>query len=364
MENNTTNTQSVEQQTPVNQSVAMQDVVQGTQYVEQPKANAALNIPPLFADEGESMTEEHEPSGEQNTKTEEQVAEKHDAAPAQEADGEEEGVETSEAGTAGEKPPKGYVPYSALHEERMARKQAAEQLAVAANQNAELIQRLQEAENIISALQSEGKTIEPQEFRYLSQAEYDKLVEEDPAEALRYINRVREFERLDAQRQMIAARESMIIDDAYRMAQADAPEVFTDPEYASQLMDFAEQKGFPKSYMAALTNPNTRLVTPDGKHEIVLGPAAAGIVMLLNRYFKDSKNGSTPESVRKQLEEELTGKITKELIGKLKKQGGDFRDLETVPLAKEPDEHKSAEPVTEESYARMTPEQRRAFLGG
>lgn len=356
----------------------------GSEHIQQPTTGERLEVAPLFGDEsvseaqlrGEVETSDQkttpetkkEPAAQDTKQTEkttetETPIEKETEKPEHEEEKEAETAdETGEAG-AQEKPPKGYVPLQALREERHARQALQEESALLLNQAQELQARLQAAENIIRTMQEEGKQIPRpkgvEDFRELSETEFEELMEEDPAQAMKYLHQLEKHREQTKQINEIKAKENAIIQQSYQMAMEQAPEIFSDPQYHTTLIDCATEAGIPKAYLAALTNPNTRLLLSDGVSEVILGPAAAGITLLIDRYYKALNNTRQQET---KLRENIKKEVAKELLQKLKTEGG-FKNLDMLSTAQgETDNTKGM--FTEETYARMSPEQRRAALGG
>jgi hypothetical protein len=352
---------------------------EGTEHVDQNPGKEKWGGPSLFADEtitdavlrdGEPPKEE-KPAGEQK--------ETPDAtAKAGEAEGQppaepgkvaekEAKPDDKKADAAAEKPPAGYVPLAALHEERGKRQKVSEENAFLFNQNTELRAELDSSRQAIEAMQAEGKVIPRGPgagFKVLSKPEFEELKDNDPTAAVEYLYDLQIFqEQRKAAEQHMAAATSMV-QAAYREISEDIPEIYAeDGAYAGKLIEFAAENGIPKQLLPVLTNPNTVVQTNSSKAPVILGNGAAALVRFINNMYK-ARGAENVEALREQIRADLETEVTAKIMEKIKKAGkADFRDLD-VPTDGSATDRDTMQPITEESYARMTDADRRKFLGG
>ena len=252
-------------------------------------------------------------------------------------------------------------------------------------------QKLQELEQQIAALQSgapgseqqgqqqgqqqEGQDSEFGDFKMLSDEEFDKLVQDDPVEAIKYQNKLmryrdrqREQTVTQAQRQVQQQREQAVIDEAAQAMSEAAPGIFDEnSSIKEELSRFAYENGFQSEYLGYLTDPRTRVIPPDQSDPIVLGKGAAEVVgMINNAHQRVSK--ADPDSVRDQVknevEQELREKITQELTEKFKEgSAGRSPGLGDAPSGGQDVPVDTKKTYTEDEWMQLSPEARSRLLG-
>lgn len=253
------------------------------------------------------------------------------------------------------KPPKGFVPHQALNQERVRRQELS-------RENAELKARLLEQE------QAKMKDL-PQDFQFKSEEELAELMEEDPVEALVYIRQEQkallaksQSEKTQQLESELKAETEYLVNSAWEDMRESIPELFdekTSADFNSKLTDHAiKSGGFKKYDLSLLTSPATKVLTPDGRIQ-VLGPAAANITKLISNSYKSSSS----DNIRQEIESQLREEITKDLISKFKSSGGkfDFKTLEQAPSRGKKD---FSTPVHEDDWMELSDDEEERLLMG
>lgn len=317
--------------------------------------NEGLELGPLFESEvvsdadlkGESTTEESpaasEPSGEQAEKTE-QAAEKEEATP------EEKAVE---------KPPAGYVPHEALKQER---------------------QKAQSLKAELKAMQAQlDKLTKPVEgdkfkdFKPLSVDEFKQLQEDSPDEASVYLyeynqymeSRANKAEVEESARQAESAIKELVIDGSQEIERIFPGFHEGKNDEAVQVAQYGVDKGLNPDLLFDLTNPGTKIVTHDGT-QYILGRGAADIARFIKSY-RDTATSLNETELRKKVEAELRQSIEsdakKQVIDKLKFDDG-YKSLDSATTTSDKSIKQRSGTVTESEFARMSPAEQAALLGG
>lgn len=260
-----------------------------------------------------------------------------------------------------EKPPAGYVPHAALHEQRMLRQELSQEVA-------ELRQELADIK---------GKDLKPDKdaFKVLSDEEFDELAEEDPAEAVKYerqLNKhLREQEAIDAKNKASEdqyRQDQAIINQSIERMEKAVPGLYEEGSPVNQeLGQFAIENGFDPDFLGAMTSPSTLILPPKAKNAVLLGDGAAGLVSMIYK-LRSAIKVNDPEALRAQIkteiEKELTETITKQLMAKFKSQTGmEFKSIGDVPGASDEIPSASGGFTTEAQYANMSQTQRDKLLG-
>ena len=235
------------------------------------------------------------------------------------------------------KPPAGFVPLKALQEERTKRKELATQLV-----------ELQEA---VDLLGKEEKTeTKENEFAILSDDDLETLIEDDPQEALRYQVRLQKHQAKQRAVNLAKQSEDLNISEAVVEIQQVLPDIYDENSTsATELADFAVSKGFDPDYLPLLTDPRTKLITPDGKTKMVLGVGAASVISILHN-MKNQQSVSETD-VRTKLEKEITEQVTKQILAKMK---GDAVPMSINDLPGASEEISGDTILTEAQMARMS----------
>ena len=262
-----------------------------------------------------------------------------------------------------DKPPEGFVRKEALSEARTKLRVANDEIASLRTQLA--------TKPAVQPQADEGKW---KDFKVLSDAEYDQLVEDDPIEAQKYSHRFLQYQRVQDQKKQAEveteqskAKMKSLVDQTVSKIREAIPGIYDeDSEVASQLAEFAVEHGFEDdAYLDAMTNPATLIVPPGQDKSYLLGPGAASLIKLINNLRAKTADASDPaklrEEITKELEPKLREQITTELVAKFKGAGKEsFKSLTEVPGSG--DKPGKAGPVTEEEWAKLSPEERERRL--
>ena len=298
----------------------------------------------------ESGDEENaEPPASDENKTDDDKDEETETETETEDNSEGTEEETSEQETEPEptKPPKGFVPYKALAEERNKRKELAQQLA-----------ELQEAVEMLGTKEADKE----EEFKQLSDEELETLIEEDPQEALRYQVRLQRHQAKQRAINIAKNRDEMAISEGVVEIQTVLPDIYEEgSKTATELADFAVENGFDPDYLPLLTDPRTKLIAPDGKTRMVLGTGAASVIRILNEMR--NKASVDTESLRHEIEKEITEKVTQQILAKMKK-GESSTAVSINDLPGSPEEIRGDTVLTEAEMAKMSKDELDAYLRG
>jgi len=330
----------------------------------------------LFSDEArasdEQLKEEAKPEDKKPSEVKEEVKPDSKAAPPKpEGDlkkepekKEEPKKEAKEEKKKEEKPPEGFVRKEALAESRA-------KLRAVSDENARLKAQLAAKPPVQEAPADESKW---KNFKVKTDEELEQLIEDDPIEAQKYQAKLHKFERYqdgkrEAQKEaeQSKVRFQSLVDQTVTRIKEAVPGIYDeDSEVSSQLAEFAVQHGFEDdNYLDAMTNPATLIVPPGQDKSYLLGPGAAAFIKLLHTLRAKLSTASDPaklkEEITKELEPKLREAITTELVSKFKDAGtGKFKSLTDVPGSG--DKPEKVGPLTEEAWARLTPDEREKYL--
>ena len=335
--------------------------------VEEKKSYSADDFDGLFGDESKPTEEELQGIEPAEPKKEE-PQEKKEEPPDSEAKGEEKAEEPKEEVKEEEpkepdKPPAGFVPHQALTEARNQIKALREEIQTLKERPPESVKPPPSTDD------SKWK-----DFKVLSDDEFSELVEDDPTEALKYQNKLRQFERYaeakeQAQRQQTEAQkrtESFVREWTGKISEA-VPGIYDEgSEVGRQLAVFAEEMGFDDpTYLETMTDPRTLIVPPGSNQSYVLGPGAAGLIKLLANAKKKISSAADQKKLReeitKELEPQILERVTKELTAKFKGTAG-YKSLTTVPGGGE--EVTDGTILSETEWAKLPKEKREKLLSG
>lgn len=346
---------------------------------EIPSTDTSLDTPieeltPLFDEQAPSEAELSGDSTEEATATEkkeEGAAEETEKAEGEAETSEKEPAEketksaeeeTKEEVKADGKPPAGYVPHAALHEERVARQ--------------ELRQEVADLRQELAGIKQAKEVPAEDAFKVMSDEEFDELAEEDPSKAVKYQRNLdRHLRAKDVETAKDSARgeqnrqDQHIINSSFAKMDAAVPGLRDESNSVNgDLRQFAVENGFDADFLSVMTAPGT-LILPEGAEKaVLLGDGAAGLVDMIYR-LQSSSVKNDPKTLRAtikaELLKELTPKITEELMKKFKSPAhgaADFKSLGDVPGGTS-DGIVSTGGFTEAQYAAMPPEQRDKLLG-
>ncbi len=336
---------------------------------EGPKAQ---DFPPLFEDESKSLSEEDLTGDEKTPKSEEKAAtspSKGDENPPKEKAPEEEKDEPKEKEGAVEKkidekpksepvdddkPPEGFVPHGALHEERIKRQHLS-------GENETL-----RAE--IAELKSTPKAPKDGDFKVLSDAEFQELLEEDPTEAILYDRRLRVHEAGEAREADVQRTEEAIINQSTQAMREAVPQIY-DPDSTinDDLSRFAVEQGFDEQSLPVLTDPRTKIIPPGSNEPVLLGNVAVGQVKMLYNLYKrgdNSDRAAIEKEVTERVTKEVTDKVTKEIMAKFNATPSlEYHSLGDIPGSGD-EPFDVSKNLTEKQIDNLSEAQRRRYLGG
>lgn len=272
-----------------------------------------------------------------------------------------------------EKPPAGFVPQEALHEERSKLKSVRAEL----EQSVAEVKRLSAELKTVTTRKPDDKEAEEfKDFKPLSTAEFNELVDEDPDAAQKYTYQHQRYSeylksKQEGERAEIEAKrsEENIINSAGARIDEMLPGVFKgENDLAKKLGEFATENGVSPPVVDILTNPKTKVITDDGRH-LLLGHGAAELVGLLKSAFEKVSAVPDENSLREKIIEEVTpeieARLQKELIAKLQNDPSGFVSLDDAPGSDKRESKPSVTGImTESDYARMSESERQAMLGG
>lgn len=262
------------------------------------------------------------------------------------------------------KPPPGFVPHQALHEERLMRRELAAE-----------VERLRRENDLLSALPKDAPPDSPSDFKVLTEEEENILMSEDVVAYNKYARDLRKHQDAQSLKVRQEAHEKSVTDTSYRQMAAAVPGLFDEAsDINAKLTDFAAQNGIVPEVLSVLTNPKVKLMIPGRATPVLLGPATAAIVDFIHKSYQRSSAPSTdPASLRQSIEAELrtsltdeitkkvTADITKQLTDKFKTNPSGFRSIGDTPGSGDIPKTGS---FSEADFRRMTPEQQRMALGG
>ena len=320
------------------------------------------------SDEPETKKKEDEGEKEEGkTKTEKTQEPKKGQAKEKETEeeskpAEEESQKVKDKGSE-DKPPKGFVPLAALRESRELITGLRDDLQTAQKEIAELKK----------GTATKKQTSEEEEFKILSDEEFDQLAEDDPMEALRYERKLRRFE----QAQLIklqqeedvkksASKNQELIDKAIQKVSEAIPEFFDETSNVSdEICGWVEKQGLNDKLISIISDPATLIWGPDEQKPVILGEGAADIVKILFK-VKQEIDKADPEKLRAEIEKELREKLTKEIsadvLKKVKSEGAKFVSLDET-RGGETEVETTGSLLTEADYAKLDSKEREKLLG-
>ena len=332
----------------------------------------AQDFPPLFEDESEALTEEQLTGDEEALESEEEAAspppEGDEKPPEEKAS--EEGDDTppgdkppedkppeDEAKEDG-KPPEGYVPLAALHEERGKRQYLSTELET-------LKAEIKELKDVPQA-PKEG------EFKVLSDKEFQDLLDEDPTEAILYDRRLRVHETGLSQKAEAQRADQAIIDQSARLMREAIPQIYdSNSTINNDLSKFAVEQGFDEQYLPVLTDPRTKVIPPGSNEPVLLGDVAVGQVKMLYNLYQQKSNSGDRAAIDKEIEvavakdrKETTDRVTKQIVAKFKATPTqDYHSIGDIPGGGD-EPFDVSKTLTAAQVDKLSETQKRQYLGG
>lgn len=330
------------------------------------EAQATGTFEPLFdtetISEAELMGEETE-EAKDKPKAQEKPSETKEAEPSPPID-EKEATEDASDGTgeAG-KPPKGFVPIQALHQERGQRQVLSQEVS---QLRAEL-EAFKTAKKAVEATHGAPKDVE--EFKVLSEQEFNELLEEDPVEAIKYDRKFRAYEARQAEQAKAKQSDQAMIDQSMGMMAEAVPGLYDqDSDVNQRLSEFAVENGFTDlDGLALVTDPRTRVLPANGGNPKPLGQAAASLVLMLNNLFQEASKppDKGAQDAQTKLEQRIREQVTQELLSKIKQPAGtEHRSLGDVPGDAGADASALEKVLSETEFSRLSEADQRRLLGG
>lgn len=282
------------------------------------------------------------------------------------------------------KPPRGFVPLEAVREARGENRHLKGENQTLQSENQELKTQLAALNDKVDKLGNDGKPDSgdvPPDFKVLSEQEFQDLTEEAPGEAIVYLNNLHAFRDAEAASAKKAAEEKAAsdalternnaaqasIDEAYDRMEEVLPGLFgEDNTVGNEIADFAESMGFTED-LHVLTDPGTVILTPGSDEPVVMGNMAAEMLsMFVNIKGKMAERGSKKDTVRAEIEKEVTAKVTKELLAKFKEKGESaFKSVSSLQ-GTDVDQAQDfkGQNLTEAELSKLTPEEYERYLAG
>jgi hypothetical protein len=296
--------------------------------------------------EAELRGEEPAPEGEESAAPQPQEKEETPTKPQEEVEEKEKPKH--------EKPPIGFVPKEALKEERT-RRQALQ---------SEIADLKAKVEELARAKEAPPVPDEFDEFKVLTQEEYENLVDDDIVEAQKYLHKLNRYEKRQAEKYQQKATEAQhkkyyidMLQDTKKSMEDAIPGLFDeDDPINDNLVSFAKEHGMDDGYLYLLSNPATRIVDTEGR-TYYMGQGSVGILkMIYNLYNKTS-------NIEPALRKKLTDELSVELAKKIKNGGSTYTSIGDLQKAGT-DDFDVSKTLSESELSKMSPEKRRKYLGG
>lgn len=279
-----------------------------------------------------------------------------------------------------QKPPKGFVKLVALQEARDENKFLKGEIA---KLKVQAFEAAQAKKPETQPLVSENEVKEFENFKQLTEEEFEDKFEDDQSGGLKYLQKLSKFQdfqrrqtdqqlqEANSQRELeaIALELQNVYDTTAEQMETILPGIFDDSAVQTELSDFAADIGFTDD-MFYLTNPETRIILPGETEPLVLGEQAADILKVLTtarskigeKQQVDTK--SMREEIKTEVEKELRPAIEKELLAKFKKDtGNDFTSIDDIPTS-ETDNKFLGKVLTDAEFNKLSDAEQEAYLSG
>ena len=210
------------------------------------------------------------------------------------------------------------------------------------------------------------------DFKVLSEEEYDSLVDKDPDSASKYLYKLNKYQDYQSQiknSKTIEARaksaEKEIVDYGISELEKVLPGITQGKnDLAAKLTEFAVKHGVDDSVLAVLTDPRTKVITPQGEN-LIIGDGAAQLVALIKSTFEAVSNVPDRAKIEAELRPIIEAEVQKKIIDKLKQNPSmGFRSLDALAGSGGKDAKPLTGVITESDYAKMTEQEKAAALGG
>jgi hypothetical protein len=278
-----------------------------------------------------------------------------------EASEDKKAAETKDDGEGEEsKPPKGFVPIQALHQERSQRQTLATELQ---QMKAEL-----EALRAGKDTTGQGKDAKAgEEFKVLSEEEFNELLEDDPVEAIKYDRRLRAYEAAQEEAKKAQQTEAELVNQSVTRMSEIVPGLYDENSDINQrLTDFAIENGFTDlDGLAMVTDPRTKVINPNTGKPVVLGETAAHLVTMLHNVFQKMSAPNTEANAEDtgKLTKQIEAEVVKNVLSKIKQPTGEeHRSIGDAPGDAKIDIDTPV--LTEEEFAKLPKDKQKRLLGG
>jgi len=266
--------------------------------------------------------------------------------------------EAKQPATPPEKPPEGYVPLAALQEERGKRQQ--------------LAQVVDDLKKVVEDMRNKpaehAETPDEDEFKILTEDEYTKLAEDDIVAAQVYLYKLAEHDKKQATKEKgqaktddMATKVNEQVMLRHKEIEEAIPGIYDEGNSVNKDMTtFAVENGMDVDYLAALTDPGSRITLSDGS-TFILGRGAVGLTKMIHSTMTKNKNGAVDVNA---LRETIKKEVTQEMLEKFRTSGADaFRSTGDSPgVGEKPID--TAGQVTEDTFRNLSEDQQERLLRG
>jgi regulator of replication initiation timing len=210
------------------------------------------------------------------------------------------------------------------------------------------------------------------DFKVLSDDEYENLVNADPDGATRYLYRLNKYnehqnkvsaEKANAAKAQGAEKE--IVNYGIQELERVLPGITQGKnEMATKLTEFAMKHGVDDAVLAVLTDPRTKVRTPQGE-DLLIGDGAAQLVALIKSTYEALANVPNRETIEAELRPKIEQEMADKIIKKLKQNpSGGYKSLDQIAGSGSKDVKPIGGFLTEADIARLSDDDLRSALGG
>jgi hypothetical protein len=273
-----------------------------------------------------------------------------------EGDATAEGTEEKSGEESAAKPPAGYVPKEALSEARGEARYFKEQLTA----REQVIANLQAQLNAKPAIETQAVKGEFDNFRALSDDEFEELADDDPVAASNYAKQLVKFERHQAEKADREAKQAERAKDLgikVNVAKTRILEILPDDATNAKVAKFATEMGLSPDVFI-LTDPETQVLI-NGEPTPLNNIAANLVETLANLMNKSgSQNEMTVDMVPDAIKEAIIAQAQESILNKVKSPSSVKRSVSDLPsVNRSPDGRFAGK-----SYGQLSPAERQAYL--
>lgn len=210
------------------------------------------------------------------------------------------------------------------------------------------------------------------DFKVLSDEDYENLVDEDPDSATKYLyklNKYNEYQSKVKANKVNEGRaksaETEIVNFGIQELEKVLPGITRGRnDMVSKLTEFAVKHGVDDAVLAVLTDPRTKVITPQGEN-LIIGDGAAQLVRLIKETYEAVSSTPDRAKIEAELRPIIEAEAQKKIIEKLKQNPSmGFRSLDQLAGSGDKNAKPLTGTITVADYAKMPEEERRAALGG